>query len=76
MSITASELRMSVYRLLDQVVETGQPLIVERKGKRLRIVQDNSAGRLRRLTKRKCIVGDPRALVHCDWSKEWHDALP
>jgi hypothetical protein len=40
MVVTASELRMNIYRLLDQVLETGVPLEIERKGRTLQIVAE------------------------------------
>lgn len=72
--LTASTLRANIYRILDQVAETGVPVEVVRGGKRLKIVPADEPvpSRLDRLKRRpKAIVGDPAALVHIDWSKEW-----
>ena len=33
MAITASKLRADVYRLLDEILESSQPLEIERNGK-------------------------------------------
>jgi len=74
--LTASTLRKDVYRLLDQVAETGRPLVIERKGRRLKIVREESGGRLKRLTPHPCMNQDPESLVHIDWSEEWHPDLP
>jgi len=41
--MTASKLRQNIYRALDEVIETGVPLEIERKGKRLRIVPVETA---------------------------------
>ena len=71
MTVTASRLRENIYGLLDRVVETGEPLVVERKGHVLKIVPEGHHAKLSRLTKRKCIKGPAEALVHIDWSKEW-----
>jgi len=72
MAVTASQLRQDVYRLLDQVLSSGVPLEVERKGRRLRIVPDDGASRLERLRGNpNAIVGDPDDLVHLDWSSDW-----
>ena len=71
MSVTASELRQDIYRLLDQVIETGQPLEVERKGQKLKIIPAKPVSRLTKLPKRTCIQGDPDDLVSLDWSAEW-----
>ena len=71
MTVTASKLRQDIYQLLDRVIETGQPLEIERKGQKLRIVPAEPVSRLARLQKRKCIKGDPEKLVSIDWSSEW-----
>jgi antitoxin (DNA-binding transcriptional repressor) of toxin-antitoxin stability system len=78
-AITASELRANVYRLLDQVLETGEPLEIERAGRRLRIVAADPGppvgSKLERLKGRgnpNAIVGDPEDLVHMDWSVYWN----
>lgn len=71
MTVTASKLRQNIYQLLDRVIETGQPLEIQRKGRKLRIVPAAPISRLARLPKRKCIKGDPEELVSIDWSGEW-----
>jgi len=72
MTITASELRQNVYRLLDEVLATGLPLEVDRGGRRLRIVPVDAPPKLSRLSPHPgTINGDPEDLVHIDWSGEW-----
>ncbi|MBM4394094.1 MAG: type II toxin-antitoxin system Phd/YefM family antitoxin [Deltaproteobacteria bacterium] len=72
MTLSASRLRGDLHRLLDHVLETGEPLVIERKGRRLRVVADAPRSRLARLPKRPGFVkGDPDDLIHLDWSKEW-----
>jgi hypothetical protein len=73
MAITASKLRADVYRLLDEVLETGQPLEIERKGKILVIAPREEQSLWDRLPRREgYIVGDPDELIHMDWSSEWN----
>ena len=73
MAVTPSQLRQDVYRLLDNVLETGEPLDIERKGQRLRIVrQEPTVRRFERIpVDPNLIVGDPEELVHIDWSDDW-----
>jgi hypothetical protein len=74
MKITASKLRENIYKILDQVLETGAPVEIERRGRKLRIVPGDALprGKLACLERRpKVIVGDPETLVHLDWSGEW-----
>lgn len=70
--VTPSQLRQDIYRLIDHVLESGEPLEIERKGRRLRLVPDDSMDRLSRIrTHAGVIVGDPDDLVSVDWSAEW-----
>ena len=72
MILTASKLRENVYRVLDRVLETGEPAEIERNGRRLRIVADDQPSRLSRLVQRPdLVVGDSSDFVHLDWSGEW-----
>lgn len=72
MKITASRLRQDVYRILDEVIETGVPVEIERKGKKLKIIAEGVPDKLGNLQKRPCIKGDPEDLVHLEWYGEWH----
>lgn len=76
MAITASKLRANVYRLLDEVLESGEPLEIERNGKVLVIAPKEAPKEESiwdRLPHRKgAIVGDPDELIHMDWSSEWN----
>ena len=69
---TATRLRANLYRVLDEVLETGRPVEIERNGRVLRIEAVAPADRLSALTPRpEYIRGDPDALIHVDWSGEW-----
>lgn len=71
MSISASKLRQDIYRLLDEVLASGRPLEIERKGHRLRIVPVDGPSKLSNLRPHDCLQGDPEDIVHLDWSGEW-----
>ena len=72
MKITATRLRSELYRILDRVLETGEPVEIERRGRILRIETSVPASKLDRLEAHpEFIVGDPDDLVHLDWSGEW-----
>jgi hypothetical protein len=73
MPVSATQLRANVYRLLDEVLETGRPLEIERNGKTLVIAPKEEKSLLDRLPRREgAIVGDPNDLIHIDWSSEWN----
>lgn len=76
MPVTASTLRGNIYRFLDQVIETGEPLEIERKGKLLKIIPVDQPAKISRLVKHDCLTGDPESIVHLDWSAEWKNDLP
>ena len=71
MGLSASKLRENIYRILDQVLETGVPVEISRKGRTLRIVADEPPSKLSRLKKRPLMLDDPESYVHLDWSGEW-----
>ncbi len=73
MAITASALRSDVYNILDQVLESGEAVTIERNGRELKIVPVEKLSKLDRLVARPgFIIGDPEDLVHMDWSHEWN----
>jgi hypothetical protein len=69
--LTASGLRADVYRVLDEVLESGVPVEIERRGRRLRIAPLAERRKVDRLEPHPVIVGDPEDLVHLDWSDQW-----
>jgi hypothetical protein len=64
-SVTLTELRQRLFQLADQVIESGEPLVIERRGVRLRLVRedavDDKHGRLARIQPRKqsIVIGPP-----------------
>ncbi len=66
--ISPTELRKNIYKILDQVLETGQPVEIKRRGSVLRIVPAEPVDRFQRLASRPEIIkGDPEELVHLEW---------
>lgn len=72
MPIKPSQLREDIYRILDQVLDTGIPVEIERHGKLLKIIPVEPRSKLENLKPRKYLLSDPEDLVHLDWSGEWH----
>lgn len=68
---TPTSLRKSIYSVLDSVLETGIPAIVERNGKRLKIVPEQPIGRLDKLEPHSCVVGDSNNLADMHWANLW-----
>jgi hypothetical protein len=65
-------LRANLYRLLDEVLETGVPIEIDRDGRHLRIVPVEPANRFTALAPEPdYLPGDPEDIVQLDWSDEW-----
>ena len=69
--IKPSQFREDIYNLLDQVIETGAPIEIKRKGKVLKVTLDKRSSKLSNLKKRDVLVTKPDYYVHLDWSKKW-----
>ena len=73
MRVTASKLRENVYRILDEVIETGLPAEVIRKGTVLKIVAEQPVSKFTKLKRRNAYVGNVEDIIGMDWSKEWSE---
>jgi hypothetical protein len=72
MKLTASKLRQDIFRILDKIIETGEPIEIERAGHILMITQvKRSSSKLSKLKRRKVTDEDSDNFTHIDWSKEW-----
>ena len=72
-SISATELRANVYRILDRILETGEAQEVIRNGSKLLILP--ATRQLRRLDgrpKRNALACSVDELVATSWEKEWN----
>ena len=70
MSLTA--LRNNLFKVVDQVIKTGTPQYIERKGHRLKIVMEGKKSKLENLKQHDCIIGDPDDLIKIRVA-EWHE---
>jgi hypothetical protein len=76
-TVTPTELRANIYKLLEEVLETGIPLEISKGKKRLRIVPVEQANKLQNLVLRPDVIqGDPEDLVDISWEKEVNLDLP
>ena len=59
---------------MDQLIATGIPIEINRKGHHIKIILSDPPSKMKNLIHRKnVIVGDPEELVHIDWSNEWKE---
>jgi hypothetical protein len=71
MSMTVTQLRADLFSHIDHVLATGEPLVIERKGRQVTISADRPHRRLDNLVKRPVIVGDPDSILEptpYEWS--------
>ena len=74
--ISATHLRTELFKTLDQVIETGEPVEIQRPGGRVRLVAAVPGGRLARLRPHSgTIVGNPEALASLSWPDTWQPTL-
>ena len=71
MSITATKLRQNLYSILDEIIETGIPVSIIRKGHKLKIVALDVGKKIDRLEEHLVTKDDPESFVHIDWSETW-----
>lgn len=76
-TITVTELRGNIYKLLDEVLNTGIPIEIKKGGKKLKIVPVGKTDKLQNLASRpNAIKGNPNDLVDISWEKEVNLDLP
>lgn len=73
MKLSATKLRQNLYQVLDEVLDKGIPVEIERKGKILKIVPDEPKSKLSNLEPHDTIVGNPESLININWTKEWKE---
>lgn len=67
-TITVTELRSNIYKLLDEVLETGIPLEVKKGDQVLRIAPVAPVDKFQNLVLREsAIYGNPDDLVDIEW---------
>lgn len=71
-TLSATHLRTELFKTLDQVATTGEPVEVSRPAGTVRIVAATQGSRLARLKPhRGAITGDPADLAQLGWSDAW-----
>lgn len=73
MIITATKLRQNLYRILDEILDSGIPVKINRKGEILKIVPEKKKSKLERLTEHSTIIGDPESIISINFDNEWKE---
>ena len=70
--VSITQFRSNIYKIIDEIIKTGEPVELDRHGRRIRIVAIDQDDKLKNITPHPgTIVGDPEDFVHIDWSHEW-----
>ncbi len=70
-TVTPTELRSNIYKILDDVLNSGVPIEINKGGKLLRIVPVAKCDKLANLVSRSdVIIGNSDDLVDISWEKE------
>jgi prevent-host-death family protein len=76
-TITATELRGNIYKLLDEVLKTGIPIQINKGGGELKIMPVSGINKLKNLVSRPGVIkGNPDDLADISWEKEVNLDLP
>jgi len=76
-TITVPELRGNIHNLLDEVLNTGIPIEIDKGGKKLKIMPLDKANKLQNLISRPDVIkGNPDDLIDIRWEKEVSLDLP
>ena len=67
----ATQLRANLYKTLDEVIATGKPVRVERKGKVVLISAEQPVKQQRVFKKRKLLANPDEDITQIDWMTEW-----
>ncbi|MBW1692379.1 MAG: type II toxin-antitoxin system Phd/YefM family antitoxin [Deltaproteobacteria bacterium] len=62
-SISLTALRSNLFKIVDEIIKTGNPVEIERNGHRLKIILEEKRSKLDNLKPHDCIVGDPNDLI-------------
>ena len=76
MIVNATTFRSNLYKLLDEILETGNSLKIRKNNRILEISAKPKQKKMDRLSKHKCLNVPPESIIHTDWIEEWNNDLP
>lgn len=76
-TVSPTELRANIYKLLEEVLNTGVPIEINKGGRKLRIVPVEKSDKLQNLVSRPSVItGNPDDLADIHWEHEVNLDLP
>lgn len=73
MILTATKLRQNLYRILDEILDSGIPVKINRKGEILKIIPEKKKSKLERLEEHRTIIGNPESIIDINFNSEWKE---
>jgi len=73
MVLTATKLRQNLYRILDEILDSGIPVKINRKGEILKIIPEKKKSKLERLEEHRTIIGSPESIIDINFDSEWKE---
>ena len=76
MPLKPTQLRKNLYKLLDQVIETQNPIEINRNGHIVKLVVEQKKNHCKLANIKAhpdAICADPDSFVHIDWSSHWEE---
>jgi PHD/YefM family antitoxin component YafN of YafNO toxin-antitoxin module len=70
--LNLTTLRSRLFQVADHVLESGEPVLIERNGRTLLLSPQEAPSRLARLQRRSLVTGDAEDLAELKIS-EWHE---
>ena len=76
MSITPTDFRKNIFNLLDNLLDTGKVLEINRNGHIFKVVPPKKRKKLDRLIPHKdAVIGNSDDFISMDWSSEWKPSI-
>ncbi len=73
-TITLTELRADLYKVVDQIIKTGVAVEIQRNGHKIKIILADGPLKLERLSQKSDVINNnPEDIVHSDWLQEWSE---
>ncbi len=69
--MTSTQLRKDLFRILDQILESGEGVEIHREAGSVLLLPQREGGKLARLRRRATIIGDSDSLDQVNWEEAW-----
>jgi len=76
MLVTPTDFRQNLFKLLDEIIQTGQTLEINRNGNIIQVIPPKKSSKLDRLVAHPdTVIGNSDEIVSIDWSGEWKPSI-